>query len=88
MAKFLFEASYTLDGVRGLLDEGGTARNAAVKAAAEGNSVKALILRSVEKELTGAGSKRGRIKPPIVSSRRPDSRRLTNDQVYDLIPFP
>lgn len=35
MAKYLFEASYTLDGVRGLLDEGGTARNAAVKAAAE-----------------------------------------------------
>lgn len=35
MAKFLFEAKYTLDGVRGLRAEGGSARVAAVTAAIE-----------------------------------------------------
>jgi uncharacterized protein with GYD domain len=33
MAKFLLEATYTTDGVRGLLKDGGTARRAAVQAA-------------------------------------------------------
>ena len=34
MAKYLFLASYTTDGVKGLLKEGGTARRAAVDAMA------------------------------------------------------
>lgn len=34
MAKYLFQASYTTDGVKGLLKEGGTARRAAVDAMA------------------------------------------------------
>jgi len=33
MAKFLLEATYTTDGVRGLLKDGGTARRAAVQTA-------------------------------------------------------
>ena len=35
MSKYLFEVSYTLDGVRGLLAQGGTARQAAAQEAAE-----------------------------------------------------
>lgn len=31
MAKYLFQASYTADGVKGVLSEGGTARRAAVE---------------------------------------------------------
>jgi uncharacterized protein with GYD domain len=36
MGKYLFEASYTLDGVRGLVREGGTSRRAAVEKAIGG----------------------------------------------------
>jgi uncharacterized protein with GYD domain len=36
MPKFLIKASYTTDGVRGLLKEGGTARRAAVTKLVEG----------------------------------------------------
>jgi len=35
MAKYLLEVSYTLDGVRGLLAKGGSARKAAAQAAAK-----------------------------------------------------
>jgi hypothetical protein len=65
-----------------------TYRKLKSKAAAEGNSVKKLILQSVEKELKANGPKRGRIKLPVVRSRRPGSLRLTNEQIYDAIPFP
>ena len=36
MPKFLFKASYSVDGARGLLKEGGTARRAAVQKLVEG----------------------------------------------------
>jgi hypothetical protein len=65
-----------------------TYRQLKSRAAAEGSSVKKLILQSVEKELNARVTKRGRIKLPIVRSRRPGSLRLTNEQVYDVIPFP
>ncbi len=35
MPRYLFEVNYTLDGVRGLLVQGGTARQAAAQGAAE-----------------------------------------------------
>jgi uncharacterized protein with GYD domain len=43
MAKYLFQANYTQDGVKGLLKEGGTARRAAVEKAIKslGGSVEA-----------------------------------------------
>ena len=43
MAKYLLNASYTLEGVRGLLKEGGTSRRAAVEAATKeiGGSIEA-----------------------------------------------
>jgi uncharacterized protein with GYD domain len=36
MAKYLIEASYSVDGVKGVIAKGGSARQAAVQAAAEG----------------------------------------------------
>lgn len=36
MAKFLWKASYTSDGVKGVLKEGGTGRRAAVEKVVEG----------------------------------------------------
>jgi hypothetical protein len=65
-----------------------TYRKLKSKAAVEGSSVKELILQSVTKELKAGGLKRGRIKLPIVQSARPGSLRLTNEQLYDAIPFP
>ena len=65
-----------------------TYRKLKSKAAAEGSSVKELILRGVEKELNAGGRQRGRLELPIVRSRRPGSLRLTNEQLYDAIPFP
>lgn len=56
-------------------------------AAKRGCSVKEIILRSVQKEIGGAHQK-GRVKLPIVKSREPGTLRLTNEQIYDAIPFP
>jgi len=36
MAKYLFEVSYTVDGLKGLLKEGGSSRVAAIRKLAEG----------------------------------------------------
>ena len=65
-----------------------TYRKLKSKAAAEGSSVKNLILRSVERELDVLKAPRAPIKLPIVRSRRPGCLRLTNEQMYDAIPFP
>jgi hypothetical protein len=64
-----------------------TYRRLKAKAARQGCSVKQLILRGVEKELALARGSR-RVKLPIVRSKRPGALRLTNEQVYELIPFP
>lgn len=58
------------------------------KAAEEGCSVKALILHGVEKELRASARRRGRIRLPVVESKEPGSLRLTNEQIYEIIPFP
>jgi hypothetical protein len=65
-----------------------TYRRLKSRAAAEGSSVKRLILESVEKELATRERKRGKIKLPLVHSSKPGTLRLTNDEIYDAIPFP
>lgn len=47
MAKYLLEVSYTIDGVKGLLKEGGSGRRAAVEHLVEaaGGKVEFLLLR-------------------------------------------
>ena len=58
------------------------------KAGQQGQSVKELILRGVEKELRAGGRKKGRIRLPIVRSKQPGELHLTNEQIYEIIPFP
>ena len=56
-------------------------------AAERGTSVKEVIVRSVEKELEPA-RKKGRVKAPLCDSREPGVLNLTNEQIYEIIPFP
>ena len=59
------------------------------KAAAEGRSVRDLILRSVEGELQINPKKRGRrVSLPLVPSKRPGSVRLDNAKIFEVISFP
>lgn len=65
-----------------------TYRELKSRAARQGCSVKELILRSVEKEHKAGARKKGRIQLPIVKSKQPGSLRLTNETIYEAIPFP
>jgi hypothetical protein len=59
------------------------------KAAGEGRSVKELILRGVEVELTPRRMRRGRpVSLPIVPSKRPGSLLLDNARIFEIVPFP
>lgn len=59
------------------------------KAAQEGKSVKAIVLRSVENELGLKKKKTGkRVKLPIVKSTHPGWLNIDNAKIAELIPFP
>ncbi len=63
-------------------------RKLKAKAAERGCTVKQLILRGVEMELGEGGAKKGRVRLPLVRSNNPGSLHLTNEQVYEVAPFP
>ena len=65
----------------------GTYRRLKSKAVQQGCSVKELILRGVEKELALHRAGR-RVRLPIVRSREPGTLRITNEQIYEIVPFP
>jgi hypothetical protein len=59
------------------------------RAAREGSSAKELILRGVERVLSGRRRRaRRRVKLPLVRSRRPGKVRLNNARIYETISFP
>jgi len=59
------------------------------RAASEGTTVKALVLKGVEVVLTQKTSPRRKpIKLPLVKSSRPGSIDIDNERIYDLIGFP
>jgi hypothetical protein len=58
------------------------------KAAHEGHSVKALVLRGIELELRARPRKQGHRRPPVIDSDKPGSLDLTNAKIYEIIPFP
>lgn len=61
-------------------------RQLKAKAALEGCSVKALVIRMVETELLGpARRKKRRIRLPLIESDRPATLHLTNDQVNEIL---
>jgi predicted alpha/beta hydrolase len=62
-------------------------RRLKASAAERGCSVKELILRGVESQLA-TRKRSSRIRLPIVRSKRPGTLRLTNEQIYEIIPFP
>jgi hypothetical protein len=64
-------------------------RRLKTRAASEGSSAKALILRGVEQVLKENRRKSGRrVKLPIVRSKRPGRVRLDNAKIYEVISFP
>ena len=65
-----------------------TYRELKAKAARRGCSVKELILESVRNELRPSSRRTGRIKLPILESKEPGTLRLTNEMIYEIIPFP
>jgi hypothetical protein len=59
------------------------------KAAAEGTTVKALVMKGVEVVLTHqAVPQKKRVKLPLVKSSQPGSIDIDNERIYDLIGFP
>lgn len=64
-------------------------RRLKAKAAGEGTTVKALVLRGVRRALEPAPSPKGRrIKLPLIGGGRPGALDLTNERLYDLIDLP
>jgi predicted alpha/beta hydrolase len=62
-------------------------RRLKASAAEQGCSVKELILRGVENQLE-TRKRSNRLRLPIVRSKQPGTLRLTNDRIYEIIPFP
>jgi hypothetical protein len=59
------------------------------RAAAEGGTVKQLLLRGAEAVLAEPVKKRvPRLSGPPLTKGRPGSLHLTNEMIYDLIDFP
>ena len=65
-----------------------TYRRLKAKAGQQGCSVKELILRGVKKELKAVPRPKRRIRLPIVRSKQPGTLRISNEQIYEIIPFP
>jgi hypothetical protein len=57
-------------------------------AAHEGHSVKDLLLRGVELELSSQPKKSRRRRPPVIDSEKPGSLDLDKAKIYEIIPFP
>lgn len=61
-------------------------RKLKTKATRENRSVKDLVLRGIERVL-GKGPQRagGRVRLPLVKSKRPGTLKITNAEIYDII---
>jgi hypothetical protein len=65
-----------------------TYRKLKSKAATQGLSVKDLILHGVERELQYDAHQKKRVRLPIIRAKKPGTLHLTNQQIYEIIPFP
>ena len=64
-------------------------RRLKARAADEGKSAKALILRGIEQLLADrAIAARGKLVAPVIRSKRPGSLSIDNARIYDVISFP
>jgi len=62
-------------------------RRLKASAAEQGCSIKELVLRGVESQLKIRKPNK-RVRLPIVHSKQPGALDLTNEQIYEIIPFP
>jgi hypothetical protein len=65
-----------------------TYRKLKSKSVEQGCTVKELILRGIQRELGEGKRKKGRIRLPIIRSKKPGALRLTNEQICEIIEFP
>lgn len=65
-----------------------TYRKLKAKAAQQGCSVKRLILRGVDGLLSERRQKAVPIRLPLLRSKQPGTLDLSNEQIYEIIPFP
>jgi hypothetical protein len=64
-------------------------RRLKAKAAEDGTSAKALILKGVVRVLDDRKPSTGvRVRLPLVAAKRPGTVRLDNARIYDVISFP
>ena len=64
-------------------------RSLKARAAAEGRSVKALLLDAAAHAVTaGAGRSAHRARVPLVASKRPGRLKLDSARIYDEVGFP
>jgi hypothetical protein len=64
-------------------------RRLKARAADEGKSAKALILRGIEQLLADRAVRAtGKLVSPVIRSKRPGSLRIDNARIYDVISFP
>ena len=65
-----------------------TYRKLKAKAAQQGSSVKRLILRGVDTLLSERRHKTAPVRLPLLRSKEPGTLDLSNEQIYEIIPFP
>jgi hypothetical protein len=59
------------------------------RAASEGTTVKAMVMRGVDVVLSEEKNPRQRrLKLPLIKSKRPASLEIDSERIYDLIGFP
>jgi hypothetical protein len=58
------------------------------ESARQGCSIQKLILSTMEQKLPSRPRKKGWIELPIFHSMQPGTLRLTNEDIYSIIPFP
>ena len=64
-------------------------RRLKVKAALDGESVRQIALRGIQRELAGTEEKPVRkLQLPLIRSSRPGTLELTNEQIDELTAFP
>jgi hypothetical protein len=63
-------------------------RRLKARAAAEGKSAKAMILRAVEQVLASKPASGKKLKAPVIASKQPGTMHLDNARIYDVISFP
>jgi len=58
------------------------------EAARQGCTIQKLIRSTIEQKLPSRPRKKGQIELPILHSKQPGTLRLTNEDIYSMIPFP